>query len=92
MIVIEIIITRLDIIPQPGQVITALERRGAHEINNILLLESEKDIKEREKALLFFLQFLLVTGVKVISLASSILIAISILEKYIRTELTRLEL
>jgi len=90
--VTEVIITRLDVITQPRQVIIALGRRKAHEINDILLLESKKDIKEREKALLFFLQFLLVTGVKVISLASSILIAISILGKDIRTELTRLEL
>jgi len=39
------------------QVIIALERGGAHKMSNILLLESEKDIKEREETLFFPLYF-----------------------------------
>jgi len=56
------------------QVVIALERRRAHEI---LLLESEKDIKERKETLLLSLCFLLVARVKVISSASGISTAIS---------------
>ena len=60
------------------QVVTALERKEAHEI---LLLESEKDIKERKETLLLPLCFLLVARVKVISSASGTSTAISILER-----------
>jgi len=56
------------------QVVTALERGGAHEI---LLLELEKDIKERKETLLLPLCFLLVARVKVISSAFSTSTAIS---------------
>ena len=60
------------------QVVTALEREEAHEI---LLLESEKDIKERKETLLLTLCFLLVARVKVISSASGTSTAISTLER-----------
>ena len=60
------------------QVVTALEREKAHEI---LLLESEKDIKERKETLLLPLCFLLVARVKVISSASGTSTAISTLER-----------
>lgn len=39
------------------QVIIALERGGAHKMSNILLLESEKDIEEKEETLFFPLYF-----------------------------------
>jgi len=57
-----------------GQVVTALKRGEAHEI---LLLESEKDIKGRKETLLLPLCFLLVVRVKVIFSASSTSTAIS---------------
>jgi len=69
------------------QVIIALKRGKAHKISNILLLESEKDIEEKEETLFFPLYFFLVTRVKLTFLASGTLIAISILEEYIETRL-----
>jgi len=68
-----------------GQVVLALKRKKAYKISNILLLESEEDIEGKEIALPFFLCFLLKTGVKATSLASSTLLAISILGKNIGT-------
>jgi len=61
-----------------------LRREGAHEISNILLLELEKDIEEREETLFFPLYFLLEIRVKANSLASNTLIAILILKEDIR--------
>jgi len=58
-----------------------LRREGAHEISNILLLELEKDIEEREETLFFPLYFLLEIRVKANSLASDTLIAILILKE-----------
>lgn len=94
LIILEVIITRLDIIVElrwvvtdfeTVQVVTALIRERICKINNVLLLKSEKDIK-REKALLFFLYFLLVTREKATS-ASSVSIVILILEEDIGTRL-----
>jgi len=85
--VLEIIIARLGVTVEPEQdiagfeteqVVTALGREKAYEINNILLLESEKNIKGREEALFFLLYFLLVTRVK---MTSCRLIATLILEE-----------
>lgn len=56
-------------------------------ISNVLLLELEKDIKEREETLLFFLHFLLETKVKATSSVSSISTAISISGENVRIEL-----
>jgi len=89
--VLEIVIAKLGVIVEPeqdiagfetGQVITALGRGKAHEISNIFLLESEKNIKRREETLLFLLYFLLATRVKVTSCR---LIAILILGEGIGT-------
>jgi len=85
--VLEIIIARLGVTVEPEQdiagfeteqVVTALGREKAYEISNILLLESEKNIKGREEALFFLLYFLLVTRVK---MTSCRLIATLILEE-----------
>jgi len=74
--VLEIIIAGLGVTVEPEQdiagfkteqVVIVLRRGKAHEISNILLLESEKNIKGREEALPFLLYFLLVTRVKVTS-------------------------
>ena len=46
--VLEIIIARLDIIAELGQVVIALERERVYEINNILLLKLE-NIKEKRE-------------------------------------------
>lgn len=93
MIVLEIVIAGLDVTAElewvitgfeAKQIITALRREGAHEISNILLLELEKDIEEREETLFFPLYFLLEIRVKANSLASNTLIAILILKEDIR--------
>jgi len=56
-------------------------------ISNVLVLELEEDIKEREEALSFLLHFLLETRVKTTSSVSGILTAISISRENIGTEL-----
>jgi len=48
LMVLEIIIARLDIIAELGQVVIALERERVYEINNILLLKLE-NIKEKRE-------------------------------------------
>ena len=92
--VLEVVITRLGIIAEPGQVITsfeigqvviALRKRGVYEMSNILLLGSEKDMEGREENLSFLLYFLLDMRVKVSSSASNTLTAISILKENIGT-------
>jgi len=65
-------------------VLEALKRGKSYEISNILLLESEEDIKERKETLFFLLGFLLEIRVKASSLASIISIVTSILEENIR--------
>jgi len=89
LIVLNVIIARLDIIAELGwditdfetvQVITPLERGRAYKMNNILLLELEKDIK----ALPFLLCFLLVIRVKANFSVSSTLTVISTLGEDIR--------
>ena len=67
-------------------VILTLERERACEMSNVLLLELEEDIEEREEALFFSLCFLLETRVKVTSSISGILTAILILEEDFRTK------
>ena len=87
-----VIIARLGIIAElgqvitgceTGQVITALEKEGAHEIDDILLLESEEDIEGRKDFLLFSLYFLLLFRVKATFSASGTPTAISTSEKNI---------
>ena len=56
-------------------------------ISNVLVLELEEDIKEREEALFFLLHFLLETRVKTTSSVSSTLTAILISRENIGTEL-----
>ena len=56
-------------------------------ISNVLVLELEEDIKEREEALSFLLHFLLETRVKTTSSVSGTLTAISISRENIGTEL-----
>ena len=63
------------------QVVTALKREKVYEMSNVLLLELEEDIKEREETLPYLLCFLLETRVKVASSASGTSITISMLEK-----------
>lgn len=53
MIVLDVVIARLDVTAKPGWVVTALGRGEAHKISDILLLESEEDMEEREETLLF---------------------------------------
>ena len=86
LIVLEITIAELSIIAEPeknitgfetGQVFTALERGEFWKISNILLLKPKKDIKGKEKTLLFLLYFLLVTRVKATYLVSGTSTAIS---------------
>ena len=84
--VLEVVIVRLDITAEPVQVVTALEKGGAYEISNILLLESEKDMEERKEALLFSLYFLLETRVKMTSSVSDTSTAISIIGEDIGIE------
>jgi len=78
LIVSEVVIAKLDIIAGPEQVVTASKREKAHEMRNILLLESEENIEEREETLPYLLCFILETRVKVTSLASGTSTAISI--------------
>jgi len=96
LIVSEVVIAKLDVIAGPeqvvtgsetGQVVTALKREKAHEISNILLLESEENIKGREETLLYLLCFILETRVKVTSSASGTSTAISISEEDVRKRL-----
>ena len=96
LIVSEVVIAKLDVIAGPeqvvtgsetGQVVTALKREKAHEMSNILLLESEENIKEREETLLYLLCFILETRVKVTSSASGTSTAISISEEDVRKRL-----
>jgi len=96
LIVSEVVIAKLDVIAGPeqvvtgsetGQVVTALKREKAHEMSNILLLESEENIKGREETLLYLLCFILETRVKVTSSASGISTAISISEEDVRKRL-----
>ena len=84
--VLEVVIVRLEITAEPVQVVTALEKGGAYEISNILLLESEKDMEERKEALLFSLYFLLETRVKMTSSVSDTSTAISIIGEDIGIE------
>jgi len=84
--VLEVVIVRLDITAEPVQVVTALEKEGAYEMSNILLLESEKDMEERKEALLFSLYFLLETRVKMTSSVSDTSTAISIIGEDIGIE------
>ena len=49
MIVLEVVIAGLDVTAKPGWVVTALGRGKAHEISDVLLLELEEDIEEREE-------------------------------------------
>jgi len=65
-------------------VVTALRREEAYEISNVLLLELEEDIEEREETLSFSLYFLLETRVKTTSLAFDTSTAISILKENVR--------
>jgi len=72
LIVLKFIIDRLDVASlETGQVVTAIKRGEAHEINNVLLLKSEEDIEGKEETLLFLLCFLLVTRVKVTSVSGT---------------------
>ena len=96
LIVSEVVIAKLDVIAGPeqvvtgsetGQVVTALKREKAHEMSNILLLESEENIKGREETLLYLLCFILETRVKVTSSASGTSTAISISEEDVRKRL-----
>ena len=64
---------------------TALKRGRAYETSNVLLLELEKDIEEREETLSFSLYFLLETRIKVTSSTSSISAAILILGEDLET-------
>jgi len=64
-----------------------LEKGRAHEISDVLLLESDQNIEERKETLPFLLYFLLVTRVKVTSSISSTSAAISTLDENIRTRL-----
>jgi len=84
--VLKVVIVRLDITAEPVQVVTALEKGGAYEMSNILLLESEKDMEERKEALLFSLYFLLETRVKMTSSVSDTSTAISIIGEDVGTE------
>jgi len=74
---------KISITAESEQVVTALEREKACEISDILLLELERDIKEKKETLLFLL---LKTRMKEISSASSTSTAISILEENFGTE------
>jgi len=67
--------------------LSQLWKERAHKISDVLLLELEKDIEGRKETLPFSLCFLLETRVKATSSASGTLIAISILEKDVRTRL-----
>ena len=42
LMVLEVVIARLDIMAELGQVVLALKRKKAYKISNILLLESEE--------------------------------------------------
>ena len=55
--VLDIFITRLSVIAELGWVVSALEREEAHKMSDVLLLESEEDIKERKKVFPFSLYF-----------------------------------
>jgi len=92
--VLKVVIARLGITAEPGQVITsfeigqvviALRKRGAYKMSNVLLLGSEKDMEGREETLSFLLYFLLDMRVKVSSSASGTLTATSILKENIGT-------
>ena len=74
---------KISIITESEQVVTALEREKACKMSDILLLELERDIKEKKETLLFLL---LKTRMKEISSASSTSTAISILEENVGTE------
>ena len=74
---------KISITAESEQVVTALEREKAYKISDILLLELERDIKEKKETLLFLL---LKTRMKEISSASSTSTAISILEENVGTE------
>ena len=67
---------KISITAESEQVVTALEREKACKMSDILLLELERDIKEKKEILLFLL---LKTRMKEISSASSTSTAISIL-------------
>jgi len=75
--VLEVVVT--------GRVVTALEREGALETSDVLLLELEGVPERGEGTLLLPLHFLLVTRVKATSSASGALTAISTLGEGVGT-------